>query len=182
MGNVLNCQFSVWFVKISKTNQFEVTKNSKHHHFLTAHKFINLCTLHSFKLQLHGRNIVKGSGKVLWYSTGQSPNLLSNKQIHKNLRTSGHRHTQKLFLTTTVQEIKHSYLCHAHPNHKHSSVWLRTGGCHVDSSTIGSKDDDSNWTFTVFKSGLSNGVVFSNGHNPCADQEGVGGKFGQFFF
>lgn len=28
----------------------------------------------------------------------------SNKQMHKNLRTSGHRHIQQLFLTITLQE------------------------------------------------------------------------------
>lgn len=38
----------------------------------------------SFSYSIHGRNKVKGSGKILWYSRGQSPNLLSNSiQISK---------------------------------------------------------------------------------------------------
>lgn len=76
------------------------------------------------------------------------------------------------FWLSLCKKKKQYYLCHSHPNHKYSSVWLRTGGCHVDSSTIGSKENDSNWTFAVFKSGLSNadflrwlttlGNIFSN--------------------
>lgn len=62
----------------------------------------------SLSYSIHGRNKVKGSGKILWYSRGQSPNLLSNKQMHKNLRTSGHRQIQQLFLTITLQEKKNS--------------------------------------------------------------------------
>lgn len=114
----------------------------------------------SLSYSIHGRNKVKGSGKILWYSRGQSPNLLSNSiQISKCTKIWGRvviDRFNNFFWLSLCKKKKQYYLCHAHPNHKYSSVWLRTGGCHVDSSTIGSKENDSNWTFAVFKSGLSN--------------------------
>lgn len=158
MSLSLNCQFSVWSVKISKTNQFVVTKNQNTTTFTCTQiqKFMYI----SFSYSIHGRNKVKGSGEILWYSRGQSPNLLSNSiQISKCTKIWGRvviDRFNNFFWLSLCKKKKQYYLCHSHPNHKYSSVWLRTGGCHVDSSTIGSKESDSNWTFAVFKSGLSN--------------------------
>lgn len=160
MSLSLNCQFSVWSVKISQTNQFVVTKNPKHHHFYLHTNSKIYAHVHFFKLQYTWSKQSEGQWENLMIQQRTKSKFTfkfnSNKQMHKNLRTSGHRQIQQLFLTITLQEKKQYYLCHAHPNHKYSSVWLRTGGCHVDSSTIGSKENDSNWTFAVFKSGLSN--------------------------
>lgn len=91
----------------------------------------------SLSYSIHGRNKVKGSGKILWYSRGQSPNLLSNSiQISKCTKIWGRvviDRFNNFFWLSLCKKKKQYYLCHAHPNHKYSSVWLRTGGCHVDS-------------------------------------------------
>lgn len=140
MSLSLNCQFSVWSVKISKTNQFVVTKNPKHHHFY-LHTYSKIYAhVHFFKLQYTWSKQSEGQWENLMIQQRTKSKFTlkfnSNKQMHKNLRTSGHRQIQQLFLTITLQEKNQYYLCHAHPNHKYSSVWLRTGGCHVDSGLV----------------------------------------------
>lgn len=135
MSLSLNCQFSVLSVKISKTNQFVVTKNPKHHHFYLHTNSKIYAHVHFFKLQYTWSKQSEGQWENLMIQQRTKSKFTfkfnSNKQMHKNLRTSGHRQIQQLFLTITLQEKKQYYLCHAHPNHKYSSVWLRTGGCHV---------------------------------------------------
>lgn len=159
MSLSLNCQFSVWSVKISKTNQFVVTKNPKHHNFYLHTNSKIYAHVHFFKLQYTWSKQSEGQWENLMIQQRTKSKFTlkfnSNKQMHKIWGRVVIDRLNNFFWLSLCKKKKY-YLCHAHPNHKYSSVWLRTGGCHVDSSTIGSKENDSNWTFAVFKSGLSN--------------------------
>lgn len=112
MSLSLNCQFLVWSVKISKTNQFVVTKNPKHHHFYLHTNSKIYAHVHFFKLQYTWSKQSEGQWENLMIQQRTKSKFTfkfnSNKQMHKNLRTSGHRQIQQLFLTITLQEKKNS--------------------------------------------------------------------------
>lgn len=161
MSLSLNCQFSVWSVKISKTNQFVVTKNPKHHHFYLHTNSKIYAHVHFFKLQYTWSKQSEGQWENLMIQQRTKSKFTFKFNSNKPNAQKSEDEWSSTDSTTFsdyhfARKKKQYYLCHAHPNHKYSSVWLRTGGCHVDSSTIGSKENDSNWTFAVFKSGLSN--------------------------
>lgn len=103
MSLSLNCQFSVWSVKISKTNHFVVTKNPKHHHFYLHTNSKIYAHVHFFKLQYTWSKQSEGQWENLMIQQRTKSKFTlkfnSNKQMHKNLRTSGHWQIQQLFLT-----------------------------------------------------------------------------------
>lgn len=162
MSLSLNCQFSVWSVKISKTNQFVVTKNPKHHHFYLHTNSKIYAHVHFFKLQYTWSKQSEGQWENLMIQQRTKSKFTSkfnsNKQMHKNLRTSGHRQIQQLFLTITLQEKKSITFVMPTPttNTLLFGFGLEAAMLIVRLETIGSKENDSNWTFAVFKSGLSN--------------------------
>lgn len=85
-----------------------VTKNPKHHHFYLHTNLKIYAHVHFFKLQYTWSKQSEGQWENLMIQQRTKSKFTfkfnSNKQMHKNLRTSGHRQIQQLFLTITLQE------------------------------------------------------------------------------